>query len=243
MVGGFLHKSALGLTLASLCTGFAFGFFTASEEAALPAALTDPHDTAEPAVQTPALPTAKSDSFSAAPLEKDPPAAVEPPALLASDSPRRSVNYALSAHGATASGGERADVLIDGNHMQYDGASGFAHTEWNAAPPQGMVVNFREEVPLNAIRFLLWDQDNRFYRYKLEVCPDLNEARWKTVADRSKDGLECRGWQVLLFQTQTVKRVRLTGTFGSANSGFHVVELEAYDAPAGLSKPWEDVEF
>lgn len=243
MAGGFLYKGSLGLTLASLCIGFSAGFFTATDQPALPTALTDPHAAND--AQTPSLarPMIQTERSTAAPLEKDPPAPVEPPALAVSDSPRRSVNYALAVHGAMATGGERSDLLIDGNHMQYDGANGFAHTEWNATPPQGMIISFREAVPINAIRFLLWDQDNRFYRYKLELCPDHNDARWKTVSDCSKDGLEYRGWQVLLFQTQTVKRVRLTGTFGSANSGFHVVELEAYDAPAGLSKPWEDVEF
>lgn len=236
------RASILGLTLACVAAGVVAGFVAEPEQgssapglaplAVVPAA----QESARPA--DPAHPAPAGDRRTSAGRTASP--APDAPAL---DSPKQSINYALAANGAVAAGSQNPQLLIDGNHTKYDGANGYAQTEWNATPPQAFTVTFKEPSPTNAIRFLLWDQDNRFYRYKLDVCPDEDDAKWKTVADLSGDKCECRGWQVALFQTQTVRRVRLTGTFGSANSGFHVVELEAYDAPAGLSKPWEDVDF
>ena len=46
------------------------------------------------------------------------------------------------------------------------------------------MVLLRERAEINAVRFLLWDQDKRFYRYKLEVSPDPDGERWELVADR-----------------------------------------------------------
>lgn len=235
------RASILGLSLACVASGVVVGFVAEPDQnqnvpglsplLAVPSKSnpTQVSDLAQPA--NPVQPAAKIGPTALAPAA--------PPM----DSPKQSINYALAANGAQALGGQNPAFLIDGNHTRYDGGNGYAMTEWNATPPQTFVITFKEGYPTNAIRFLLWDQDNRFYRYKLDVCPDADDAKWKTVTDMTGDKCECRGWQVALFQTQTVRRVRLTGTFGSANSGFHVVELEAYDAPAGLSKPWEDVDF
>ncbi|MBI3832233.1 MAG: discoidin domain-containing protein [Planctomycetes bacterium] len=245
--GAGMGRGVLGLTTVCLGAGFALGFLSAP----------DPSSTARASMRIPGpgIPavyfaaTTATPASTAAVVVPKPEAAGAPAEIAATkpaptqDSPKKSMNYALAANGATATGGQHAELLIDGNHAQYDGANGYAQTEWNATPPQAFVITFKQAEPTNAVRFLFWDQDNRFYRYKLDVCPDLDDAKWKTVADRSQGNLECRSWQVLMISKENVRRIRLTGTFGSANSGFHVVELEAYDAPAGLSKPWEDVEF
>lgn len=153
--------------------------------------------------------------------------------LLASP-PTFPFNYALAANGATASGGSRPEELIDGNHTAYDGYHGFASTNWTASPPQHMIVTLKEPTPINVIRFKLWDGSNRFYRYKLDVSPDPSGDNWIQVADTSDK--ECRSWQVIFIPLQIVSRIRLTGTFNSANSDFHVVELQAYHAPAGMTR-------
>jgi len=145
-----------------------------------------------------------------------------------------SLNYALATAGAAASGGNRAELLIDGNSTQYDGGNGYAETAWNAQPPQALLITLKEAQTVNLVRFKLWDQDGRFYRYKVEICPDLDNARWKTIEDRSHEKFQCRSWQNIVFPTQDLRRVRVTGTFNSVNGSFHAVELEAYDAPDGL---------
>lgn len=140
-------------------------------------------------------------------------------------------NFALASHGATATGGRNPERLIDGD-LHYSSGSGFATATLN--PPQPFVITLPQPVKLNCIRFLLWDlSEQRYYRYTLEANFDGHPDHWATVAEHSKDDSECRGWQDLHFDLRIVKQIRLTGTFNSMNSFFHVVELEAYrDAPA-----------
>lgn len=141
------------------------------------------------------------------------------------------VNFALAANGATATGGKRPELLIDGNSTRYDGARGFAYTVWRKTPPlDSFVVQFKEVSEIDCVRLLLWDmEENRFYRYKLEVSGNGND--WAVVSDRTGTLEECQSWQVIRFAKRPVKAVRLTGTFNSANSEFHVVELQALMAP------------
>jgi hypothetical protein len=150
-----------------------------------------------------------------------------------------SYNVALAIHGATAIGGERPQLLIDGNSNQFDGGEGYAHTDWTAKPQQSMLITLRETESLNTIRFRLWDQDNRFYRYKVEVSASADGDTWKTVADHSTSG-EYRSWQLIAFPAETVRRIRITGTHDSANNQFHVVECQAYNIPADVNPVWEE---
>jgi hypothetical protein len=152
-------------------------------------------------------------------------------------------NFALQVNGTTATGGSRPELLIDGNATVYDGATGYAHTNWPTKPPPPFILTFKQGVHLNAVRFLLWDQDSRFYRYKLEASPTMARDEWVLLADRTSETNACRGWQVVTFKTSLTCRLRLTGTYNSANEGFHVVELEAYIIPAGQVCPWSQPEF
>lgn len=139
-------------------------------------------------------------------------------------------NFALAANGATATGGTDPEQLIDGNDSRYTPGTGFATTQWRATPTQAFVVTLKKAVTLDAIRFLLWDlSEDRYYRYKLEVTADDKNPEWTMIADRSGPIEQCKSWQVLRFKAQTVKQIRLTGTYNSANKGFHVVELQAFN--------------
>jgi len=148
-------------------------------------------------------------------------------------------NYALAANGAQAAGGTNPGELIDGNVTNYAGGTGFATSVWNTDPPQFFIVTLKEPAAIDCIRMLLWDRDpERYYRYKLEVCADAEGKAWELVADHRGAAEQCRGWQVVRFKQQQVKLIRLTGTFNSANSGFHVVELQAsLGLPAGTPPP------
>lgn len=138
-------------------------------------------------------------------------------------------NFALAANGGSATGGSDPAQLIDGNETNYTGGTGFALAQWKAEPPQPFVITLKEAVALDCIRFLLWDRsEDRYYRYKLEVRADESSEKWVMLSDRSGPVEQCRSWQAARFKVQTVKQIRLSGTFNSANSGFHVVELQAY---------------
>lgn len=156
--------------------------------------------------------------------------------------PKVFINYALATNGATAVGGQNAKLLIDGNESDYTGSTGFAMTQWNNNPPQFLIVTLKEATNVGCVKFLLWDRsDERFYRYKLEVSPSETGEDWKSVADRSDPTAECKSWQVVTFQPQTLRRIRLTGTYNSANAGFHVVELQAFvEAPPPTQKTETD---
>lgn len=65
----------------------------------------------------------------------------------------------------------------------------------------------------NQNRLLLWDCDDRYYSYYIEVS--VNMWDWQLVADKSKELV--RSWQLLQFSSRPVVFIRITGTFNSAN--------------------------
>jgi hypothetical protein len=137
-------------------------------------------------------------------------------------------NHALAANGAMAIGGRDAGILIDGDDTHYTGGTGFGMTQWNAEPPQSFVITLKKPVDLDCIRFLLWDRsEERYYRYKIEVSPNDKNTDWSIIADQTGPIVQCKGWQTLRFAPCKVHQIKLTGTFNSANNGFHVVELTA----------------
>jgi len=133
-------------------------------------------------------------------------------------------DVARSELGATVAGGHPPGVMIDGVTTGYTGGSGFTAANW----PCAFTVDLQQVYTLREIRILLWDGSQRFYRYALEVSPD--GEHWATVADRSEG--EWRSWQTIeLPRPVPIRYIRLNGLFNSANSGFHVVELEAWCIP------------
>jgi hypothetical protein len=143
-------------------------------------------------------------------------------------------NFALAENGAAGEGGRHPERLIDGK-LEYTSGSGFATSYWGKAQP--FVVKFKSAATINCFRFLLWDlSEQRFYRYKLEVNAGDDPAGWICVADKTGADQECRSWQDIPFAAQTVRQLRLTGTFNNLNSGFHVVELQAFRDPPPLEK-------
>jgi hypothetical protein len=138
------------------------------------------------------------------------------------------------------------EALIDGNYTDYGPGTGYATTIWQNDPKPFFTVTLKDSFTIDSIRILLWDRDDRYYRYKLEVCPDDKGAAWVLVADHTAEAEQRRSWQVVRFKPQPVRLIRLTGTYNSSNSGFHVVELQA---GVGLPdcvpppKPTEVLEF
>jgi hypothetical protein len=129
-------------------------------------------------------------------------------------------NVALASAGATVVGpGQTAD-LIDGVTTGYTGYRGFTQAEW----PCTWLVILPRTYLLQEIRLLLWDGNQRHYRYVVETSVD--GETFSPLIDRSKG--EWRSWQTLTFPPRPVKCIRLQGLHNSANKWFHVVELEAY---------------
>ena len=132
----------------------------------------------------------------------------------------KKMNVALASRGAKATAPKNAANLNDGNSTKYTGSTGFAHGSF----PCDFGVELSEPTKISAIRFLLWDGDQRSYRYKVKVS--IDGKVWKSVADHSKD--ERKGWQEIEFPYQSVKHIKIQGLNNTNNKAFHIVELEAY---------------
>jgi hypothetical protein len=136
-------------------------------------------------------------------------------------------NVALGSRGATVSGtsarGNRSTqgkLMIDGNKTEYDSHAGFSNAYW----PCVWDVTLAKTFKLSEVRVLLWDGDSRSYPYILEVSAD--GKKFDVVVDRSKG--EPKSWQRVRFSPRPVRVIRLRGISNSRNSGYHVVEIEAY---------------
>lgn len=129
-------------------------------------------------------------------------------------------DLALASRGATVKGAEDGHYLIDGKAAGYERG----RYAW-ALLPATMEVTLKESFEIEQIRFLLWDKDDRQYRYQLLVSED--GASWDTVKDSSGEGAS--SWQDVRFAARPVRYIRILGLGNTVNNGrFHVVELEAY---------------
>merc|ERR1712228_322367 len=101
----------------------------------------------------------------------------------------------------------------------YDGSNGYT---W-APDNQHIQVNLRMTYIINTIKLLLWDQDNRYYNFNVEVSAD--QATWTSVLK----GTQCKSWQEIQFKATPVKYIRLYGTGGSGHHNrLHIVKFMAY---------------
>jgi len=146
-------------------------------------------------------------------------------------------NVALASGGATVSGafleGWPGAALIDGNTTDYDPQKGYAASPLACS----WVVTLPRTYLLSELRLLLYDKDERFYRYVVETS--LDGKTYHTAADRSQG--QWRSWQKLTFKPRPVRYIRFHGLYNSYGPLIHVVELEAYCKPVALGKPkWDD---
>ena len=130
-------------------------------------------------------------------------------------------NVALASAGAIAKAPMHAAQLNDGNSTEYTGSTGFAMGNF----PCVFNLTLDQIYELNHIRMLLWDGDGRSYRYRVETSVD--GKTYQPLADYSEE--ERRSWQELRFKKRAVKYIRIHGLHNSANNGFHMVEVEAYN--------------
>jgi len=138
----------------------------------------------------------------------------------------RGVNLALAANGAKVTGdfvrgpGLEPERLIDGQYLSYGGSEGFAAFVW----PGSFTVELPRTETISSTNVLLWDHDERTFRYQIEVSVD--GKHWKLVVDKSK--AECHGWQSDRFEPAPARYVRFKGLHNTINSLFQVVEFEVY---------------
>jgi len=66
---------------------------------------------------------------------------------------------------------------------------------------------------ISSMRLLLWDCDDRYYSFYIEVSG--NQRNWEMVANKSRE--RCQSWQLLRFAPTPVVYIRIVGTDNSAN--------------------------
>ncbi|MCW8129316.1 MAG: discoidin domain-containing protein [Planctomycetota bacterium] len=172
-----------------------------------------------PAPAAPEGPASASGKPAATPV-KGAPAASAP----ANKKRRRGGNCLVASRGAVPSGCDRAETINDGI-TDFDGHRGYCSYDMNNKSLEGCLITLPKPVELSRIRFLLWDKDDRQFTYIAYVSPDGKE--WRAVKDTSDK--PTRSWQDIRFDLQPVKAVRIKGLTSTANSYFHVVEVEGYD--------------
>lgn len=111
--------------------------------------------------------------------------------------------------------------IIDGDIDNYSGTSGFGC----CGIPGEITLLFPEAITLSRIQLLLFNLDERYYQYRIELSED--GQNWETVIDKTQG--EYRNWQVDIISPHTARYLRVIPTYNSAKQSlFQIVELEAY---------------
>jgi hypothetical protein len=114
------------------------------------------------------------------------------------------------------------EALTDGNTTQYSGTAGFSSTAY----PAYCTLDLQSIYALKLIRFLLYDKDNRYYKFRLLTSTDGNS--WQVHYDTAASGT--KGWQNFEFPDKIQTRyIRIHCLWNSANSMFHIVQIEAFE--------------
>ena len=149
-------------------------------------------------------------------------------------------NLALASRGSTITGDNGANWsnLIDGVTTNYNSSTGFGYTYWKGVvdAPGIMTLDLKDPCAISTMKLLLWDLDNRYYRYKIEAS--IDNATWTMIVDRRTGTWQ--SWQGIAFSpTITARYLRVIGTYNSdncgANNGFHVAEWEVYGSLSAVT--------
>jgi len=140
--------------------------------------------------------------------------------------PPAGVNIASKSFGSKVEGEARMDVgeleaIIDDDFSNYDRIRGFTAAFLNSP----IIIELAKLYIINRIDFLLWNLDDRYYQYILEVSKD--GQHWQKVADRATG--QWQDWQTITFPATSAKYIKLTGLYNSSGEPyFQVVELRAF---------------
>ncbi|KAG4074440.1 hypothetical protein HA402_015136 [Bradysia odoriphaga] len=138
--------------------------------------------------------------------------------------PNENVASAKNFNAKTIRSGINPLEIVDGNVTTYDGSNGYTYHHITDTIDNCIIVELKSIYLINHIKILLWDRDDRSYSYYVDVSVDLKS--WNRVYDGAE--FFCRSWQNLHFKSCPVRYIKLVGTHNTANTDFHVVELEAF---------------
>ncbi|CAI4222586.1 unnamed protein product [Auanema sp. JU1783] len=111
------------------------------------------------------------------------------------------------------------NCLLNGEVSGYDWDTGYTCHQLESG---SITIQLNQPYKISSMRMLLWDCDDRYYSYYIEVS--TNRENWIRIADRTK--LQCRSWQMIEFDPQIVVFIKIVGVYNSANEVFHCVHFE-----------------
>jgi hypothetical protein len=138
-------------------------------------------------------------------------------------------NVALAKNGTRVEGVRyNADKLLDGDSKtpSWDGDAANSPAPTPANPCE-WTITFDKVYQLQQIRFHFYDGDARFYHYAIAVSAD--GVNYKPLVEHNQG--QWFRWQVIPMPAQSVKSIKLFGTFSYRNRPFSVSEFEAYCIP------------
>lgn len=102
------------------------------------------------------------------------------------------VNVATGDMGATVICGDKPHELLNGNTTKYDFHSGYCSHNISDA----IEIQLGRPYHICSMRLLLWDGDDRVYRFYIETS--LDRKNWKMAVDKRSE--DSRSWQKLQFE-------------------------------------------
>eukprot|EP01084_Bolivina_argentea_P174868 302876_1 len=83
-------------------------------------------------------------------------------------------------------------------------------------------IDFDRAYILNTFRFMLYNGDNRVYKYKIEISKD--QKTWTRIVNAENKS----GWQLVQFHDQFVKHIRFLDGSSTANQYLHLCKFYAF---------------
>ncbi|RZC34490.1 BACK, BTB, and/or F5 F8 type C domain containing protein, partial [Asbolus verrucosus] len=128
---------------------------------------------------------------------------------------------------------KKAEVISGGNNsgslatlLSGNRESGkYAYHPIGSGDQNGITIKLGVRSFINHIYMMLWDGDDRYYSYYIEVSTD--QKKWKKVIDYRHHA--CRSLQHLYFDPEVAQYIRILGTRNTRHHNqFHLIFFEAH---------------
>ena len=145
-------------------------------------------------------------------------------------------NLALAANGGSVSAQYCSSLLNDGSTTQSCGGWASCECGFGGCSPYTCTagkVTLDSIYNINKVVTYWWNGDGRNYGYEVYVSTD--DVEWTKVVDKDS-GAQYE--EIDTFDPVQAKYVKVEGTYNSANTGIHIMEIEVYGAEEGYE--WEN---
>lgn len=111
------------------------------------------------------------------------------------------------------------------DHLLNSKGEGYAYTYINDNQSGAILIDLGDVYMINRTTIRLWNLDNRYYQYMIDVSTD--GVNWQRVVDKTEG--KWSGLQTDSFDDIKAHFVRITGTYASVGNEFRVVSVSVYN--------------